>query len=235
MIRAAFFRRDPEDSDPESGQDGLEKRALLDRAIVILVEKVAIQVTVDDFGPPLFSKAAAFSAIWDELIKDQKSPFYKYAIMMENGRAWLDDALVSVNSKYEQLNIQAEEFDEPDAEWQPLPLDRDDPRLVRAIECLEGTFEEVRSDNGYSANLPEERGYVLDGLKRTIEKLRTESAISWGYLRKNALEPLQMLIRRFSGAALEMTASAAKAAIFDWLKGSGQKMLAEVWKSLFGG
>jgi hypothetical protein len=55
----------------------------------------------------------------------------------------------------------------------------------------------VKANNEYSAAVSEEKQYVVDGLEKTAQKLKTDTVISWGCLKKNALELRRALAKRF--------------------------------------
>jgi hypothetical protein len=114
-------------------------------------------------------------------------------------------------------------------EWEPLQLERDDPQLKKAIAAVDDTAEKVRSDNGYAANLPEEREYVLDSLSTLSRRLKEASSISLAYLKEFAFAPLAKLLRRFKGAAIGLAASVAREAIREWLKRKGITLLDDLF------
>jgi len=146
---------------------------------------------------------------------------HKYA-MAGDGDQWLGEALLALDQQYEELQIKDEDFDDlPDREWEPLPIDRNDPDLKAVIEKIDDTHEQVRADNGYAAHLPEERAYIMDSLGMLAKKLKEASAISRPYIRRYAIEPLSLLIRRFGQAAIGLLATAAKEAFKEWLKKRG--------------
>jgi hypothetical protein len=94
----------------------------------------------------------------------------------------------SVNKALKEQDIKPEEFTKPDAEWEPLPVERTSSKLQKATEELERTIEAAEADNGYAANLPEEKAFVVENLKNAVEKLKTKDSISYGYLKRKAIE-----------------------------------------------
>jgi hypothetical protein len=202
----------------------LEKTILLDRAIELLVQHKMITILRDDFGPSIFLLEEKWRDPWEALGDNANLPINRYRRAPERS-SWLRSALQSVNETFDKLGIQADDFETPDSEWAPLPLNRDDPALNQAIARLDETIEEVRADNGYAITLPEERDYVLERLSSLANRLKHAAQVSYGYVVRNGLEPLATLIRRFSNAALETSASAARSALADWLKEQGVKIL----------
>jgi hypothetical protein len=235
MAVLAFFERNPSaviseatlrgfytvsDDDMVEDYCFLQKAVLLDRAIAWLVGQRVISVTADDFGPPILERAVAAEPLIEQMKSDPSLPFGREAQLRDSGE-WLRRALRSVNTNYDELGIQASDFNALDKDWEPLPLDRHDPQLEKAVAAIDETIEQVRGDNGYSANFPEERSYVLDGLSSVSRKLKESATVSVPYLRKYALEPLEKVIRRFKNAAPGIIATAARQALVELLKKYG--------------
>jgi hypothetical protein len=208
----------------------LEKAILFDRAISLLLEWQMIRIIPDDFGPPIYMPAENLGALWDELGQARDLPFFRYNLIPDREN-WLRSALESVNKQFNQLGIEAEDFEKPDREWEPLPLDRDDQTLREAIIKLDDAIEQVRVDNGYAVTVPEERNYVLERLSSLADRLKHGTHVSYAYVVRNGLEPLNTLIRRFAKAALEISASAARGALLEWLKQHGIKLLQGIFGS----
>ena len=151
--------------------------------------------------------------------------FFKYEMAGDQDH-WVREALRRLDREYARQDLQPSDFDvPPEREWEPLPLDRNDPDLQSTIEKIDETVEQVRRDNGYAAHLPEERTYVLETLSALSRKLKEATTTSVPYIRRYALEPLSMLVQRFGKAALGILASAAKEAVKEWLKKRGISIL----------
>jgi hypothetical protein len=117
----------------------------------------------------------------------------------------------------------------PHDEWEPLPLERDDPLLQKTVDAVDDTIEKVRSDNGYASNRPEEREYVLDGLSAFSKRLKEAASISLGYLKRYAVGPLRTLLTRFKDNAVGLAASVAKEALREWLRKKGISFLDDLF------
>jgi hypothetical protein len=202
------------------GWSYLGRDKIFEIAVTWLLQKGVIRLVPDPFGPPIIVTSPDFDDKYDQLSRDYNYPLYKYG-MTADGDSWLRDALKKLDEDYSQLDIAEADFDTPDEEWQPLPLERDDPQLQKAIAAVDDVAEKVRADNGYAANLPGEREYVLDGLSALSKRLKEASTISVAYLREFAFAPLSKVLRRFKDAAIGLAASAAKEALKDWLKRKG--------------
>ncbi|MDZ4366456.1 MAG: hypothetical protein U0987_05430 [Afipia sp.] len=127
-----------------------------------------------------------------------------------------------IGSTTKEINVVDERTkDESEADWEPIPLNRDDTKLKDAISALDRVAEELRGDNGYATANPEEKAFVRDKLSAVTKRLKEETYISWMYLNEFAIKPLRILIDRFGGAAIGLAAVAAKEAIKDWLKKKG--------------
>jgi hypothetical protein len=207
----------------------LEKGPVFDKAIEWLADLKVIDPLLDDFGPAIYKMTDTADQTWEQLAGDRSLPFYKYS-SVRNENNWLNSALGKLNATYDELQILAIDFENPEAEWEPLPLDRDDKNLQAAIASLDEVIRQVRSDNGYSATLPEERDYVLTGLGNTLQTLKESTSTSVAYLKRYALEPIGILLQRFKSAAIAIAASAAKEALIDFLKEHGVKFLNLLFK-----
>jgi hypothetical protein len=218
-----------DDGSPEPGSL-LDRTLVWQRAISWLEARDMISVKYDRFGPPIYFKGAEHSEKFDELTVDEDLPFAAYHAA---GRTddWLVPALYGVDNAYENLGIKAEDFDNPDAEWTPLEIERSDPTVEKAIKSLQSVIEEVRADNGYAATLPQERDFMLEGLQNTLDKFESPS-ISAGYIRLG-LERLATLGRRFTGTVKEASITAAKAALMEFGKKHFAEILDYVWRWIF--
>ncbi len=206
------------------GIGSIEFWAPLDAALRGLQEKKMLEAIPDDFGPTIFVRTDSFKDQWEEMKKDKTSPCYRYALDPQRD-IWLKTALAAVNKAYKEEKIEDKDFLKPDAEWEPIPVDRADPKLQHVTRALEKTIEEVQQDNGYNATLPEEKAFVVDSLKAATEKLKRDDVVSFAYLKRKAIDVLDVIIHRFGTASVGLTAQAARAAIFDWLKSIGGQIL----------
>lgn len=97
-------------------------------------------------------------------------------------------------------------------------MDRSDEQLLDATAKVDEALTKIAADNGYAANVPGERDYVLQSLKSFSITLKESAQITGMQIKTFALDPLNAVMKRFSGAALELVAGAAKDAILTWLK-----------------
>jgi hypothetical protein len=191
-----------------------------------------IEVIHDDFGPSLYRLRDGVWQRWDELAKDSSSLQSKYRAAGDNARRWLDSALASIKRRYEDLDIDPADFDQDrsNLEWHPIPLERDDPNLQTAIKEIDTLVEGLRQDNGYGITIPEEKTFVLEALRGVSKRLKEDSQISWMYLREFAAKPILIVLRRFGNSALGILATAARAALTQWLKSKGISLLDDIFR-----
>jgi hypothetical protein len=192
----------------------------------ILVQAGVAEIITDDFGPPLYRRTQELTESWImEGGGQQISLFRRYAKIQSVG--WLHQALNDVNNRYRVLPISASDFDEPAVSlWEPLPLDRSDEGLIKATEKIDEAVRKIEGDNGYAANVPGERDYVLQSLKAFRTTLKESAQITGMQIKTFALDPLAVVMKRFAGAGLEVVAGAAKDAIVTWLKAKFGALLA---------
>lgn len=220
-----------DEDDPSDPFVLLGQRLIMDRALSWLRQNDMVIFIDDDFGLPLLEAGSIWGTDKAKIFDDPNLPFYKYN-RTADGDLWLQSALSNINTQYYQLGITAEDFENPDAEWAPLPLDRTtDVTLQKTIDALDATLKQVREDNGYAAAVPEERNYVVESLTTATKVLKNEATTSVPFIRRYVLEPLVLVGRRFGKAALGVLSDAAKEAVKDFLKEHGAEWLA----ALFGG
>lgn len=222
-----FYQKPDEDEVGET-YSYVQKYLVFQEAVTWLVDRGMITEVTDQFGPSIFALTSRSDAVLKDLEADKSLPFSKYALVTK-AQDWLRSALFAVNNTYDRLEITPDDFEDPDREWEPLPLDRNDPALQKAISALDDTIEQVRADNGYNAIVPEERNYVLDGLSAVSRRLKEAATISVPYLQKYALDPLAIIVRRFKDAALGIAAAAARQAVIEFLKQHGIKLLQSIF------
>jgi hypothetical protein len=223
-ICAFFDRTDVASSNTVWNNARLENGPVFWRTLEMLVEMQMLTAVKDDFGPPIYKRAPNFEKEWNKLKETPDTPYSRYALDPQSA-LWIIAALENVHEALKKQKIKEEDLKKPDAEWEPLPIERQDPKLQKATKELDQTIAAVEADNGYSATLPEERAFVVENLKEATERLKKEDAISYAYLKRKVIDVLDVLIRRFGKAAVGLTAQAARAALFDWLKELGGKML----------
>ncbi|MET4242749.1 hypothetical protein [Bradyrhizobium sp. RT10b] len=206
----------------ESNVPLLDNSDVMERAIALAEGMGLIILRKALFGPPALVKTDRFDAIWSDLC-EHRNPFDHYSAMREGKVQWLWAALEDVKKTSEELGVTSADFEGPDTEWTPIQLDRDDPAVNNAIDKLSSAVEEIRKDNGYAATFPEEREFVLDGLTRSVDKLKS-GTISAGLLR-DAWNRLTLVSKRFAGAALELVITGAKQGIIEFVKSQGGELL----------
>lgn len=107
------------------------------------------------------------------------------------------------------------------------------PILQAVTSQLDETINQIRADNGYAATFAGERDMVIDSLSGTANRLKNDATISWGYLQKNAFEPLKTVLRRFKGAALGAAVTVMITTFQSWLQGLGVEWLNALWKAFW--
>lgn len=183
----------------------------------ILADAGVVEVIPDDFAPTTYVASEELADWMEE--GGNSSLFVKFE-RTGNSRVWLLAALRSVNDEYLKLEITRDDFDPAieDKEWEPIPLDRSDEKLKVAITKIDEAIQVIEGDNGYAANVPGEREYVVSSLKLISGQLKVETQIYWMYVKNFALDPLVTVAKRFGKAATGLAAAIARAAIIDWLK-----------------
>lgn len=194
--------------------------ALCDMALKWLTIRGLVRVIEDDFAPTTIVRTVNFRARYIEACSEFDSPFEKFGIL-KSSTAWLRDALLQVEALADKFGVSSADYEALDNEWTPLLIDREEPEFTAALQKVEEAVEEIRSDNGYAATFPDERDFVLERLSALVNRLRNASSISFAYVKRNGLDTLSRLVRRFVGAAKELAFAAAREAVKDWLRKRG--------------
>jgi hypothetical protein len=207
-----------------TGRFGLGGRSLLDNghlwtiAIEFLQQRNMIGIFKDTFGPSIYHVENDFQKGWDELLSDDRFPFKNFNILGEH-EDWLHGALTNVAETFETLDIQPADFENPEREWEPIPLERNNESLQSAIIALDNTITQVEQSNGYASEHAEERNFVLDNLRMLSQKLKSAGTVSVSYVRTHGLSILKRLQDRFVDTSIGEGAKEARNAIVHWLHG----------------
>jgi hypothetical protein len=185
------------------------------RAIDWLVEREMIVAFTDPFGPPVYTKGGTFDSQWNDLCRDQ-SPFENAAASGDPGR-WIYQALDSVYREYIKLGIRSSDFEDPERDWAPIPIEQNNEALQTAIVALDKTITEVEQSNGYASEYAEERNFVLDNLRMLSQKLKSAGTISVSYIRTHGLSVLKRVQDRFIDTSIGEGAKETTNAIVHWL------------------
>jgi hypothetical protein len=201
-----------------------QKNPLIDEAFRVLARHGVVSLIPDDFGPTIFRPEGHLP----DWLRSDTNPiplFRKYSQIAN--KDWLKSAIRSVNAAYDNLQVEPLDFSQDNFEiqWEPIPLDRSNEALIQATEEVQKAIKSIEQDNGYAANAPGEREFVLSNLKAFQRALTEHSEIYWLQIRTFALEPLGRVIKRFGGAAVGIAATAARESILEWLKTAFSKAL----------
>ncbi len=201
-----------EDEDPYCPLDDF---TIWNRAIAWLVDRDMILAYTDPFGPPVYNKGDIFDSQFNELGESDR-PFAN-ARRSGNPANWTREALIAVHREYIRLGIRPSDFESPERDWQPIPLDRQDEALQAAIVSLDKTITEVEQSNGYASEHAEERNFVLDNLRMLSQRLKGAGTISIAYVRTHGLSVLKRVQDRFVDTAIGEGAKETVKAIVHWL------------------
>jgi hypothetical protein len=187
-------------------------RFLFDAGLDWMIEKGMITIHKEDFGKPHISTTRDFRSILNNLRADKESPFYTHDKSID-GDSWLKGALREISDQVSALEITKEDLETPERAWAPLPLERANPAVENAISALDKAIDEIRKSNGYAAEYPIERSYILESLDSISIKLKNSTPVSVSLVEKFGLEPLARIIRRFGNTAIGVLANTAKTAL----------------------
>ncbi len=109
--------------------------------------------------------------------------------------------------------------------WEPLPLDRQNPALAQAIEKIDELIQAVEQDNGYAANEPDERNFILSALRIGVQALKDQTVIYGMQFQAFIWEPIKKIATRFAPGAIGVLADAAKEGLKEAFKHVAKKIL----------
>jgi hypothetical protein len=204
-----------EDGPSEQSYCLIDDFAIWNLAIAWLVERDMINAFTDPFGPPVYIKSGTFDSQWNDLCA-QDSPFENAQASGDPG-GWTFQALDSVYQEYIRLGIRPSDFEDPERDWAPIPIEQNNEDLQTAIAALDRTITEVEQSNGYASEHAEERNFVLDNLRMLSQKLKSAGTISVSYIRTHGLSVLKRVQDRFIDTAIGEGAKETTNAIAHWL------------------
>jgi hypothetical protein len=206
--------------------NGLEDNVLFDVAIRTLSRLGVVDIQTDSFAPTLYRAGAKFDDWWRSDAAAEQFPLIgRLQLLFPDDRAgFLRDALQAVNHEAWVISPRPEDFENgPPDEWEPIPIDRQDPAFKEVERKLEIAVREIESNNGYASAAPEERNYVVTQLARLRDTLKTEAQVQWLVIKTFGVDPLAIVAKRFGKAAVGMAALAASQALQEWLKKAAAK------------
>jgi|HubBroStandDraft_6_1064221.scaffolds.fasta_scaffold22696_4 hypothetical protein len=202
---------------PEDRYCLIANKELFRVAIHNLLEKMVIEALVDPFGPSQYKEGIALSDYLKEERENRNRPLYRAEASGEAER-WLHEALENLDRVAREIGISAEDFQDSEGEWEPIPLDRADTRLQKAIEKVDETIKHVEQNNGYGTEYPEEKRFVVDNLTLLSNTLRTAVSTSVAYIKTHGVNVLQKLQERFGNALIGEAARETAKALWTLIK-----------------
>jgi hypothetical protein len=189
---------------------------LWDLAVKWLEISNAVVAYRDPFGPPVLTQSDTFESEVTDIFASV-SPF-RTAEESGDARNWTFQALQRVESERVRLGIGPADFIDPERDWAPLPVERENESLKKAIVALDETITQVEQSNGYASEHPEERNFVLDNLRMLSSKLKSAGTVSMSYVRTHGLNILEKLQHRFIDTAIGEGAKETTHTIVHWLR-----------------
>jgi hypothetical protein len=208
--------------------NALGSDVLFDVAIGTLSRLGVIEIQTDVFAPTLYRASRTFDEWWrSNETAEQFHLIGRLNSLFPDDRAgFLHDALRSVNQAAWQVSPKTEDFEMgPPDEWEPIPIDRQNPAFREVQRTLEIAVREIESNNGYASAAPEERNYVVSQLTRLRDALKTETRVQWMVIKTFGIDPLAIVVKRFGKAVVGIAAAAASQALQEWLKKAATKAI----------
>lgn len=185
-----------------------ESPGLFKEALKSLDKTGAIKLIDDPYGPTIIKILKErylyeFEEFEPELVLSKTASF---------GESWISTALLNLNaSSIDEYNIEVEDVNE-NIDWQPLPIDREDPVYHEALKAVEDAMRVIESDNGYAVTAPEERDAIITSLKGGSEALKNGSPTQ-KYLKDTLVSGFSYLAKKFTDSAIGVAAKKALEAL----------------------
>lgn len=223
-LRRMYIIHPVEATEPNDTYCLIGNKDLLRIAITNLVEQQVIEALNDPFGPSQFKAGIGLDEYMSEQRQNIATPLYK-ATASGDVDWWLKDALLGLDRVAYRIGITSEGFQDPERDWTPIPLDRTDARVQKAIERVDEAITHVEQNNGYGTAYPEERQFVLDNLKLLSNTLKNAASTSITYIKTHGLNALQKLQDRFGTALIGEAARDASKALWTLIKEAAKAVL----------
>lgn len=123
-------------------------------------------------------------------------------------KKWRLEALTNSLNDIEFVNERAHDENNDHETWRPLPIEREEPEYLEALKAVEDAIRVIESDNGYSANEPEERDAILTSLQGGTEALKN-GAPTLKYLKDTLESGFRYLAKKFTDSAIGVAAKKA--------------------------
>jgi hypothetical protein len=215
----AFYKSN-DSNNQKASSSRVDNDKLLDAALKQLAGEGLIELEEADFGDAIILQAGDLHSTLEQLA-EPKGAYRTFFRAGQHRERWLFTALDKVKSEAIRLDIQDSDFDNPEADWSPIPIDRDQPETKAVIAAVEDAAEKLRSDNGYAATKPAERQYVMDGLSMFLKRMKESGTVSIPYIRQYAIDPLTKAFKSLGRSATGLVVEVARAEIKAWLLKQG--------------
>lgn len=189
----------------ENGFGDVLDYADLSEIIELLQESGTITADVDQFAGTFFQITNDDLDEYNVRRDDRDTPLSKIGTY---GSQWRLSALRSIFAEEEVANedYSNEYGGDPLApeqdEWNPLPIDRDSPEFVDALEASEEAEKIIREDNGFAATHPEIRDSIVWMVGGAVNRLR-EGTITIGQVKSMLVSPFRKVSSLFAEGLLK--------------------------------
>lgn len=210
-----------EEDDFGTSETLLSDKYALEAAVLRLRRAQLLDSDEDEFAPPILSPTGNLEDHISSFKKGEIEIINRYIKAGQRRRVWLDSALRNLNTSIATISAKSddvalEKSDNEDSVWEPLPLDRDTPEAIDAIEKADLALKEIEQSNGYADREPEERNAIVETIRGTIRALKTGFP-SRDAIKAGLLAPLKYIAKKFADSAMGEAAKVAVAAIIRWL------------------
>ena len=192
-----------------------------------MIQEGLIEAVRDDFADTFISFrtpeekvgpiAAKFKAVGEQAVPWLRTAYYNICEQVTDEA--IDTALGFATGQPEHMlggeRAVAQQEEEEDT-WEPLPIDRDDPRYRDAISAAEEAIEVIQGNNGYAQTEPAERNAIVETIKGNVKALK-EGSPSLATIKAGLITPLRYLAKKFADAVIGVASKVAVEKLLVWL------------------
>lgn len=135
----------------------------------------------------------------EEKLLDKSKVLASYLKLGDGGSYWLAKAFKGIESSKDSP-LKTEISPQEDT-WEPLPLDRNEPAVITAIDGAKKAIEGIRADNGFAVEHPSERESLVAHAEATVTSA-INGKVTKSQIKENFIKAGRWLAEKFSGTAI---------------------------------
>jgi len=187
------------------------------RAVDILQRAGAVEVDEDEYAPPLLGPKRNLEEIVDRFDSSDMATINRFLKAGQLVGAFRKLGSEPPDQDRQQIDDRSRVRRNEESDiWEPLPVDRTDPKYPEAIEKAERALELLEQENGYAATNPEEKKGIVETIRGNLNALK-EGFPSRTSVIEGLVKPLKFIANKFGENIVGAAATAAIKALCSYL------------------